>query len=314
MIAVDLAGRIGNQLFIYAFAEALRQKRGKNEKIIFYDKAILDKGWYVALKDYNIPNVEFQHDGIKKGLITRMQDHIMGLFYRFFWNRGWKGRYEQEVKFQWLLNLFGVVLCCNGYLQHKRLWCGPLRVSGFFQSEKYFKEYESIIRERLSINTDNLLEKDYVQKICSRNAVCISIKVEHNAGNPLFDVCSEEYYTKAIKMIQEKVENPFFFICSDNVQYVVDHYIDVDKYDYVCQESGLSVIDSLAIMGMCQHFIIGNTSFGWWAQFFCQHKDKNVIAPKPWFRNGEGDFLYCDGWTLIDCSEYINKTEVNYHK
>lgn len=312
MIAVDLVGRIGNQLFIYAYAEALRQQRGGKEKIIFYDAPVLNKKWYVALADYNLPNVEFQHDNSRKRIISRIQDHIIGIFYRLYWNLGWKGRFEKEQKFQGLLNRLGVVLCCNGYLETKHLWRSHLRLSGYFQSEKYFKEYEHVIRERLSINTDKLQEKDYVQKIRNRNAVCISIKVEHNAGNPLFDVCSEEYYTKAIQIILEKVENPFFFICSDNVQYVVDHYIDVNKYDYACQETGLSVIDSLAIMGMCQHFIIGNTSFGWWAQFFGQHPDKIVIAPQPWFRNGEGGFEYCEGWTLIDCSEYIKRTEVNY--
>ena len=41
MIAVKLVGRIGNQLFIYAAAEAIRQKRGHNEKIVFYDESVL---------------------------------------------------------------------------------------------------------------------------------------------------------------------------------------------------------------------------------------------------------------------------------
>ena len=92
-------------------------------------------------------------------------------------------------------------------------------------------------------------------------------------------------------------------------KYSLDNYIDASKYDYVCQEKGLSVIDSLNIMGMCKYFIIGNTTFGWWAQYLSAYPQKVVIAPKPWTRIDDSDYIYCNGWETIDVSDYIANTK-----
>ena len=51
-----------------------------------------------------------------------------------------------------------------------------------------------------------------------RNSVCISIKIEHNAGSSIYDVCDEDYYRRAIAYIEKNVENPLYFLCSDNVE------------------------------------------------------------------------------------------------
>ena len=65
MINVYLVGRLGNQLFTYAMAEALRQRRGGHEKIVCYCDQITNMNWEITLKNYNIPNVEFVH-GVKR--------------------------------------------------------------------------------------------------------------------------------------------------------------------------------------------------------------------------------------------------------
>ena len=53
MIVFYLQGRIGNQLFMYAMAEAIRHKRGLNEKIVFYDEDIVKCGWKNSLEDFS---------------------------------------------------------------------------------------------------------------------------------------------------------------------------------------------------------------------------------------------------------------------
>ena len=72
-----------------------------------------------------------------------------------------------------------------------------------------------------------------MEQLKNRNSVCISIKVEHNADTPMYNVCTREYWENGIQYMIERVENPLFFICSDNVDYVKEHYIDCEKY-YVC--------------------------------------------------------------------------------
>jgi len=316
MIAVRLIGRIGNQLFIYALAEALRQKRGRNEKIVFYDQQIVDAQWKNSLLDYNIPNVEYRHDYSELDRSTRLQRRIVEYFYKKFdlTQEARQKRYKYEKLFQPILNMLGVVSCVNGYVKVHTPFVSHVYMNGYFQSEKYFMGYENLIKETFSCKLPILQQKDYVRQLMTRNSVCISIKVEHNVGHPAFDVCDKSYYTRAIDYIIQHVKNPLFFICSDNVPYVLEHFIDAKKYDYVCQEKGLAVSDSLAIMGTCKHFIIGNTSFGWWAQYLSNSSDKIVIAPNHWYRKEEMNEIcgiYQEHWHLIDVSDYINQPRDN---
>ena len=126
--------------------------------------------------------------------------------------------------------------------------------------------------------------------------------MQHNAGNEMYDVCSKEYYEKAIYYITNNVENPLFFVCSDNVDYVKDNLIDTNKYDVICQSKDFPVHVSLAVMARCKHFIIGNTSFGWWAQYLSNVNDKKVIVPDRWYNNmGEWQYdIYMNNWIIID--------------
>lgn len=305
MIYVDLKGRIGNQLFIYAFAEALRQKRGGKERIVFYDYPIVKENWINSLVDYHLDNIEYRHD-VNFPLAVKLKKFLLRLMYHFIRKGDYIKLADIEKFFQPLLSKLGIIACQNGYMQIPTPQTKDVYVTGYYQSPAYFKEIDKRLIQlfRLEKLVDNLNSKD-VEHIKTRNSVCISIKVEHNVGNPIYDVCGGDYWEKAIKYILERVEDPLFFICSDNVEYVKDNLIDTTKYDTICQDKSLPVHLSLAIMGLCKHFIIGNTSFGWWAQHMSDNTDKVVVAPKPWVRVNMPIFLYEEKMHFIDTTDYI---------
>lgn len=116
----------------------------------------------------------------------------------------------------------------------------------------------------------------------------------------MFDVCDKEYYKKAISLIVERVDNPLFFVCSDNTEYVFEHLIDVNKYDCVVQDPSFPVHISLAVMARSKHFIIGNSTYAWWAQYLCCNPNKIVVAPSRWFGIDMPCDIYMDNWELID--------------
>jgi len=308
MIYLKLNGRIGNQLFMYAVAETIRNMKGTDEVIIIddYGNIAPDGTKYEnSLVHYNLKNVRFVHDSKSWHSMGMLPMRLKWFFIKHVLERGKNNDeiYRINLKCQKLFNALGIFHMQDGYVEYPHSFRKNVLVSGYFQSEKYFLSVKNELSNKFRIE-EELINSNYpnLDLIKRRNTVCISIKVQHNAGNYMYDVCTKDYYEKAIRKIEEIVDNPLFFVCSDNVEYVKEHLIDTEKYDVICQEKGFPVHISLAVMARCKHYIIGNTSFGWWAQYLSTYDNKVVIAPSRWY-NGQGDWqydIYMDDWTVID--------------
>jgi hypothetical protein len=285
--------------------------KGNKDKIVIEDYNNVSPDGIVyenSLINYPLEGVEFVNDmSIWRRLAFLPIKVGRSLIFRLFErSENNDDRYLAAVKYQWIYNLFGIFHIQDGYVKYPKKFKTNVLLEGYFQSEKFFAS----IREEL-VKTFRIEEEfkksgyPNAKKLEERNSICISIKVQHNVGNYMYDVCHEDYYRRAIEYMTERVENPLFFICSDNVDYVKEHLIDTSKYDVVCQAAEYPVHISLAAMARCKHFIIGNTSFGWWAQYLSVNPDKIVIAPDRWY-NGQGNWqydIYMDNWIRIKCDD-----------
>lgn len=162
-------------------------------------------------------------------------------------------------------------------------------LKGNFQSELYFKAFEDIIRSDFTFkNSLTGLNKELAAQINATNAVSLHIRrgdyialkqnVQKFAQIPL------SFYHQAIQTISEKMENPVFFVFSDDINWVKEHL----KVDFPLvfvsnnHTSETSYID-MQLMSMCQHQIICNSTFSWWAAWLNHNPQKMVIAPQNWF-------------------------------
>lgn len=302
MIYLRLRGRIGNQLFMYAFAKRLQMQRNRNEKIFIDDSEVISMNWVNSLKGYNLDDVIYSSRKFSFFSHMSLLQKIKYINYRQNINKkSFREKFEYELKHEKNFNKHGLFLCENGYINMDFETSPNCFVEGYFQCEKYFFPFSQQICAQLELLSDAMKSGfEGIEQIQHRNSVCISIKVEHNVGSDLYDVCSKSYWEEAIKIITEKVENPLFFVCSDNVEYVKSNLIDCDKYDVITQDLSLSVNISLQIMSMCKHFIIGNTSFGWWAQYMSSNNHKIVVAPSTWMLVDMPIDIYQDNWTLVN--------------
>ena len=297
-----MQGRIGNQLFQYAFARAIQLKMPKDTKIIMDDSDIVRCKWENSLVYYDLPNVEYIHDSIiEKEYIYSSQYFLRKVYRLFTRNKDFVKKYEIENKLNKFFNKEGMFFCENGYIESHLNYNKPIYIEGYFQSQKYFNDIKTdLINLFDGKQFEGYEEYPGIQTLRNRNSVCISVKVEHNVGSSMYDVCTMSYWKQAIEYIIETVENPLFFICSDNVDYVLEHLIDSSKFDYVVQDKTKPVYVSLSVMSECKHFIIGNTTFGWWAQYLSKFEDKIVIAPSKWMAVDMPIDLYEDNWHLIN--------------
>ena len=302
MIYVILQGRIGNQLFMYACARTLQKRQAPGSKIILDDVYNIRDGYANSLIHYPLPDVEYVHDMSQRTTPRWALPALARRGANHFENRlNYRERFEWERKCQGLYNALGLIKVENDYLPLPRHLRRNVMLDGFFQTEEYFRDNREELLELFSLK-ERVDASGYpnLAEIMNRNTVCVSIKVQHNAGNPMYDVCGEAYYRTAIRMITERVDRPLFFICSDNVPYVKEHLIDTSRYDTVEQSADFPVHLSLAVMARSKHFIIGNTSFGWWAQYLCRNPEKIVIAPSRWYGiDVPCEHIYQPNWTLI---------------
>ncbi len=163
---------------------------------------------------------------------------------------------------------------------------------GDWQSEKYFKEFENIIRKEITpkyqLSEDN---KIIIQDITAKNSVSIHLRgTDYVTGkkSDFHGVCSEEYYNKAITKIKETVPSPYFFIFTDDIEWAENHIKLPEPYTIVSKNKNYPWED-LVLMSSCKHNIIANSTFSWWAAWLNKNINKIVIAPKKWFNDEKID-------------------------
>ena len=301
-IYLPLQGRIGNQLFQYALARKIQIMKPGHCRLIIDDSDILRCNWSNSLVYYSLPNVEYKHSSIIEHELKETKGYYIRKGYRFLTkNKNYLVKYNRESRLNRFLGKNGLFICENGYLEPRLNLEKPIYLEGYFQSPKYFEDISEdllhLLNGRQFAELQNYPEID---KLRDSNSVCISVKVEHNVGSSMYSVCTAEYWRKAIDYIKEKIENPLFFICSDDVDFVLNHLIDPQTNDYVLQNMDYPVHISLAAMAECKHFIIGNTTFGWWAQYLSKNRNKIVVAPSRWMNVAMPIDIYQSNWHLID--------------
>ena len=97
-----------------------------------------------------------------------------------------------------------------------------------------------------------------------------------------------EYYLNAIELIKQKVENPKFYIFSNDYEWVVENFgsLALEKTIVDFNFAGKSYLDMI-LMSYCKHNICANSSFSWWGAWLNQNQTKIIITPKQWFKNEE---------------------------
>ncbi len=167
-------------------------------------------------------------------------------------------------------------------------------IEGYWQSEKYFKEIENIIRKEFTIKCgEDSLNKKMSKVILEKSSISIHVRrgdyVENPVTKEFHGVCSLNYYYSAIKKITDVVKNPHFFIFSDDPQWAKKNLKISYPVTYVTHNLGKKDFEDLRLMSLCKHHIVANSSFSWWGAWLCKNPNKIIYAPIKWFRNAKNN-------------------------
>jgi hypothetical protein len=161
----------------------------------------------------------------------------------------------------------------------------PKYLEGYWQTEKYFGIHSDTIRNDFKFPQLDLLNKEYADKIQHAESVSVHIRMGDYINHPLHGgICTLEYYENAIALIKVKVENPLFFIFSNDIEWCKNN-LKLDNAIYITGNDGENSFRDMQLMSMCKHNIIANSSFSWWGAWLNNNSDKIVIAPSKWFND-----------------------------
>ena len=162
--------------------------------------------------------------------------------------------------------------------------------NGYFQSENYFiNNKETIIN---LFKPTNEIKENIIKDIPNiQNCISIHIRRGDYLNYPNHHPQqSLEYYKKAIDKFGI---DRTYIIFSDDLEGVKDMFSFLpNKLLYTSNKDWLD----LYTMSLCEHNIICNSTFSWWAAYLNENSNKVITAPKKWFGPA---YTHYDTSTLI---------------
>lgn len=300
MIIAQMMGNLGNQLFIYAMARKLQMEYG--DPIVF-DLGGLKRFYYSAsykLDHLNLPSTGISCDYKNIPRQKRIKYFCCTKLFHLQTRINRKIRKEREVSDQCTRKWFNkgcYFTLSQHYFKFPHTEKKDKIVYGYFQNLDYFRECEETIKQECLV-TDPFDEYDseIIPHIQGCNSVAVSMRAINEFGVSFIDF---DFYFMAMKKIANMVENPKFFVFSDDIE-------ATKKLDFPFEVEFITPADSchgLRIMYNCKHFIIANSTFSWWGAYLAKNEKKIIIMPDKINKGGTGrEGYYLDGAIKLPCT------------
>ena len=282
-IYISIYNGIGNQLFSYALGLYLSKK--------YHRQLILDLSKLTMINF--LSGIKLKKDTIRNFEIDKIgfTDPVVKFNYlQFMRKQNWIHE-NKKLFFDFRKNHFDLIkvnsnadLYCTGWgdfnLVKEILPEMRAKFSPNFKITKNFEATRKLIREKNSVAI-HFRRTDFLDPKVSEYAIGIS---------------NDKYYQNAIQLINKKVENPFYILFSDDIDYVKENF----KIENCYVVEGNTGYEDLYLMSLCKHFILANSTFSFWAAIFNDKNDKVVCVPEYWYNAPlrQADFIP-EEWTEI---------------
>jgi hypothetical protein len=266
MIEAVLNGRLGNWLFQYAAARALALKTGTEVE--------LNLSRYVSWRDPRGAAVVKALGFFKlDATYTRISADTKRTLARF----GLHERRENFTEAAW------------GYDPRFAALGAATRLTGYFQSPRYWEGFEALLRSDLAprrLADDPVLSRTLAGL---NDSAAVSVHVRRGdyltTERALHGVCTTDYYAQAIREMRSRVEHARFFVFSDDVAWCRDHFKDSDMSVVDVPSSSREPALDLHLMSLCSHHVISNSTYSWWGAWLDARPAAIVCTPDRWFND-----------------------------
>lgn len=182
-----------------------------------------------------------------------------------------------------LLNRFGVK---RARISDRNYSENGILYDGYWQDKKFFLDNVGKLKYKtFRLDETNQQIKTQMQNC---NSVCIHIRrgdylapehIKQYGG-----ICTDEYYKKAIDIMQAKFKSPSFFVFSNDIEWVKEK-MDIPNPVYVNNNTGENSYLDMYLMSHCKGAILANSSFSYWGAQLNHVAEKVVVYPSKWFNH-----------------------------
>ena len=186
---------------------------------------------------------------------------------------------------------------------------------GYYQSYKYFDDKKDILIKMIQLDD---VKRNVVEEFTeyfvsdSENEKMTTISMHFRLGDyktsPAYHpVMPYEYYENAMRTMLEKLtekdklEMRVLFFCekedNDYVFGIIDrltNHFQLKTMEFVKVDDSIEDWKQMIVMSCCDHHIIANSTFSWWAAYLNDYTGKIVCRPSLWFGHMYGHYNLSD--------------------
>lgn len=285
-VKIPIKGGLGNQMFGYVFYLKMKDKGYKvNLSFIEYLFTYTHNG----IELLNIfPNIT----------INNQKYYQLYLFINKIFNKRIFKRIFSKLVRIYYKNKYNYITQQTPYRfeEYKLNNDTNYLINGFWQNYLYCESIENKIRNCFQFKIPrNWNNKVILKEMQNSNSVSIHIRrgdYLHSQFSDYNVIKTMDYFNNAIAYIKKSINNPVFFIFSDDIEWCKKHFIG-KEYVYVIGNTGKYSYLDMYMMSNCKHNIISNSTFSWWGAWLNNNNNKIVIAPFLWTNSGIKSEDFC---------------------
>lgn len=292
MRIVKIKGGLGNQLFQYTFARVLEQLTG--------DEIKLDMQAYKALLNDSIRRPRLLR--FKTALQTANDKEIADCFLLKHSVKVFSYKYKFQIATEALFNH-------KYFFEQNRAYIKPESILNYDYYDGYWQSWRYVDAVWQRIKSDfvpnyNIASttKTMIERVKNENSVFVGIrKGDYATSVSHFGIFSNQYYQKAMNYICKEINNPVFYVFSNDIPWVKAN-INFSGRNVIYREP-VDIVDDfedLLIMAACKHSIIINSTYHWWGARLNDNPDKIVVAPVNWFFDKKPIDIVPPNWVRIE--------------
>jgi hypothetical protein len=264
ILITSLFGGLGNQMFQYAAGASLAARWNRQ---LFVDdswyrrtfnESVMTRREFLLDQFPQLSNIDRKYPMAMPKLLRRIKSGISGE--------------------QWFEDSHGFMKFEES---NKHKIC---RLHGYWQDPRYFIDQRELIRDAFTLNFIEMRNSNsLLPEISEYSSLGIHVRrgdyvtLPDRAGQPR--PLSLNYYNQAIELATLHRQIESIYIVSDDPAWCAEHFTG-DRFHIV--ENKNSTMEDFAILQTCEHIVMSNSTYSWWASWSGRSENQLAIFPKDW--------------------------------